>query len=279
MTTQGRFGAGGLRWLVLVGMHAALLVGAATRAMAAAAGPETREWTVAGVKREALVYKPTQKSGPGGSPVILAFHGHGGNMAQAARSFALQEAWPEALVIYPQGLKTPGLLTDPEGTRNGWQMTAGVQGDRDLALVDAILASVRQEAGIDANRIYATGHSNGGGFTYLLWARRAEAFAAFAPVAAIPARGGFPTEPKPVLHIAGKADPLVKFAWQERALQAVRKLNGCGEGRPWPGDASCTLYPSEKGASVVTWVHDGGHSYPAEAPGLIVTFFKENRRP
>ncbi len=240
---------------------------------------ETRTWSVDGVQREALIFRPTKTGSPGGIPVILAFHGHGGSMAQAARSFALQDVWPEALVIYPQGLKTPGLLTDPEGTRNGWQMTAGAQGDRDLALVDAILASVRQKPGIDAKRIYATGHSNGGGFTYLLWARRAGEFAAFAPVAAIPALGGFPTEPKPVLHLAGKADPLVKFAWQERTIQMVRKLNGCGSGEPWPGDASCTLYASAKSAPVVTWVHEGGHSYPAEAPGLIVRFFKEKQLP
>ena len=245
----------------------------------AAAGPETREWTVGGVTREALVYRPTKTASTGGIPVIFAFHGHGGTMAQAARSFGLQDQWPEALVIYPQGLKTPGLLTDPDGQRNGWQMTVGVQGDRDLAFFDAMLASVRKERGIDENRIYATGHSNGGGFTYLLWAQRAEVFAAFAPVAATPAMGNIPTVPKPVLHIAGKADPLVKFAWQERTIQMVRKLNGCGAGLPWPADASCTLYPSTKGTPVVTRVHDGGHKYPAEAPGLIVTFFKENRRP
>jgi polyhydroxybutyrate depolymerase len=200
-------------------------------------------------------------------------------MAQAARSFALQDQWPEALVIYPQGLKTPGLLTDSDGKRNGWQMTTGGHGDRDLAFVDAILASLRKEPGIDETRIYATGHSNGGGFTYLLWAQRPEVFAALAPVAATPALGNLPTVPKPVLHIAGKADPLVKFAWQERTIQMVRKLNGCGSGEPWPQDKSCTLYPSAKGAPVVTRVHDGGHKYPAEAPGVIVRFFKANRLP
>jgi polyhydroxybutyrate depolymerase len=115
--------------------------------------------------------------------------------------------------------------------------------------------------------------------TYLLWAQRPEVFAALAPVAATPALGNLPTVPKPVLHIAGKADPLVKFAWQERTIQMVRKLNGCGSGEPWPQDKSCTLYPSAKGAPVVTRVHDGGHKYPAEAPGVIVRFFKANRLP
>ena len=31
---------------------------------------------------------------------------------------------------------------------------------------------------IDEKRVYATGHSNGGGFTYLLWTCRPDAFAA-----------------------------------------------------------------------------------------------------
>ena len=267
----------GKRWLTVLAWVLVWLTGAS--AARAGAGPETREWTVDGVKREALVYRPTKTASTGGIPVIFAFHGHGGTMAQAARSFALQDQWPEALVIYPQGLKTVGLLTDPDGQRNGWQMTAGGSDNRDLAFFDAMLATVRKEPGIDETRIYATGHSNGGGFTYLLWAQRADVFAAFAPVAAIAPLGNLPTVPKPVMHIAGKADPLVKFAWQERTLQFVRKLNGCGAGLPWPADASCTLYPSAKGTPVVTRVHEGGHKYPAEAPGLIVTFFKENRRP
>ena len=250
-----------------------------TLSAGAATVRDTRQWMIDGVAREALVYRPAAKSGTDGAPVIFAFHGHGGNMAHAARSFALQDEWPEAVVIYPQGLKTPGKLTDPEGKRSGWQMQEGGQGNRDLAFFDAMLATLREEGGVDAKRIYATGHSNGGGFTYLLWTARADVFAAFAPVAATPVVGNLPTVPKPVLHIAGKADALVKFAWQERAMQFVRKLNGCGEGGPWPADATCTLYPSEKAAPVVTRVHEGGHKYPAEAPALIVKFFKESRQP
>jgi polyhydroxybutyrate depolymerase len=158
-------------------------------------------------------------------------------------------------------------------------MKEGGTGNRDLAFFDAMLATLREERSVDEKRIFATGHSNVGGFTYLLWAARADVFAAFAPVAATPGAGNRPTVPKPVLHIAGKTDPLVKFAWQERTMEFVRKLNGCGEGAPWPADASCTLYPSAKAAPVVTRVHEGGHKYPAEAPALIVKFFKENRLP
>ena len=55
---------------------------------ASAADNLTRmEWKVDGVTREALVYAPaTAKTGP--SPVVFAFHGHGGAMKQAATKFA-----------------------------------------------------------------------------------------------------------------------------------------------------------------------------------------------
>lgn len=242
---------------------------------AAASTPKTREWTVGGDTRRALIFLP--ESPAAGAPVIFAFHGHGGSMAFAARSFKLHEKWPEALVVYPQGLPTPGALTDPDGKKSGWQSRGGLQGDRDLAFFDAMLASLKSDGGIDPKRIYATGHSNGGGFSYLLWAKRPDEFAAFASVAAILSRFDPPKTPKPIIHIAGKADPLVKFDWQERTVRIVRELNQCESGAAWKADASCTFFASAKGAPVVVKIHDGGHQYPAEASDLIVTFFKENR--
>ena len=59
--------------------------------------------------REALVYAPaTTKTDP--SPVVFAFHGHGGTMKFAATKFAYHKHWPEAIAVYMQGLKTPGTL-------------------------------------------------------------------------------------------------------------------------------------------------------------------------
>jgi poly(3-hydroxybutyrate) depolymerase len=57
-----------------------------------------REWTVDGVVRHALVFVPAQAS-TNPSPVVFAFHGHGGSMQNAARSFAYQREWPEAIVV------------------------------------------------------------------------------------------------------------------------------------------------------------------------------------
>jgi len=132
---------------------------------------------------------------------------------------------------------------------------------------------------VDDKRIYATGHSNGGSFTYLLWAARGERFAAFAPSGSAAPRLLTRLKPKPVLHVAGENDPLVKFSWQKQTMDAVRKLNQCGEGQPWEGEKGCTIYPSKLDAPLVTFIHPGTHQFPAAAPALIVKFFKQRSLP
>ncbi|CAN5853902.1 hypothetical protein BH11VER1_BH11VER1_19070 [soil metagenome] len=233
--------------------------------------------TVDGVDREALIYAPPNAKTEA-TPLVFAFHGHGGSMEQAARSFEYHKQWPEAMVIYMQGLNTPGKLTDTEGKKAGWQSTIGDQGDRDLKFFDAALQSLKQLYRVDEKRIYATGHSNGGGFTYLLWAARGDKFTAFAPCAAFLSKDFAQLKPKPVLHVAGENDPLVKFAWQEMMMERVLKLNQCGEGKAWHQIEDCTVYESKVDAPVVTFIHPGTHTFPAEAPALIVKFFKEQTR-
>ena len=235
-----------------------------------------RTWIVDGVTREALVYVPP-KAKTEATPIVFAFHGHGGRMNSAARSFAYHTRSPEALVVYPQGLNTPGRLTDPEGKKPGWQGKMGDQGDRDLKFFDAMLESFKRDYRVDEKRIYATGHSNGGGFTYLLWAARGDTFAAFAPSAAAGAANLRSLKPKPVLHVAGENDPLVKFAWQKQTMDALRQINQCGAGQPL--EKRETLYPSRVGAPVVTLIHPGGHEFLTEAPTAIVKFFKEHAKP
>jgi polyhydroxybutyrate depolymerase len=215
---------------------------------------QDRRWKVGDRDRDALVYvPPSAKTKP--SPLVFVFHGHGGTMNGSARSFHIHTLWPEAIVVYPQGLKTPGALTDPEGLRPGWQSRAGMLEDRDLAFFDLMLKTLRADYQVDARHIYATGHSNGGSFTYLLWAHRGDLLAAVAPSGAI-AQPGDRThlKPKPVLHIAGKNDQLVKFEWQKLMIELLHKSN-----------------PPEP---VETFLYDGGHTFPKEAPDRIVAFFR-----
>lgn len=238
--------------------------------------PIQRQWKVDGVERIGMVYAP-DTAATTKTPLLFAFHGHGGTARNVADRWEYQKLWPEAIVVYLQGLPTPGALTDPEGKRNGWQKTVGDQSDRDLKFFDVVLASLKKQYKVDAKRIYVTGHSNGGGFTYLLWAERGDTFAAFAPAAA-GTRAVLSLKPKPAMHIAGENDALVKFANQKRTMESLRKLNGCeAEGKTWAksGTLVATLYASKTGTPFVSVIYPGPHALPAEAPSLVVKFFKE----
>jgi polyhydroxybutyrate depolymerase len=269
-----------------------------------------REWKVDGVTREALVHVPKdEKITTHGLPVVFAFHGHGGSMHNAAKTFHIETIWPEAIVVYMHGLNTPGHISDFEGKLRGWQRTVGDQKDRDLKFFDAVLSSLKRDYKVDDKRIYSTGHSNGGAFTYLLWEARGKEFAAFAPSACATIslfgsgserntfiralndedkskldnvlKNHLPTNsqylPKPVLHLAGLNDDLVKFRWQKATIEALRRFNQCAEGKPWDSDKRCNLYKSKVNADVITWIHPGTHKYPEEAPAIIVSFFKAQR--
>lgn len=266
-------------FLTLCGVFPALTFGTRAQAAADASGPglQRMEFKVGETVREALVCVPAAAK-TASTPLVFVFHGHGGNSRNTVRSFGIHRLWPEALVVYPQGLNTPGRLTDPEGRKPGWQHGVGAQGDRDLKFFDAMLARLKQDYKVDGTRVYSTGHSNGGGFTYLLWAERGGVFAAVAPSGAAAARSVGTLKPKPCLHIAGEKDPLVKFEWQKATMDAVRTLNGCdGEGKEWAKNSK--LYPSKSGTPLVTFIHPGGHGFPTEAPALMVKFFKEHPAP
>jgi len=246
-----------------------------------AQAPSTRQWQIGGVKREAITFAPADAKEVA-APVVFAFHGHGGNSKNVARSMNFQTHWPEAIVVYMQGLNTPGRLTDPMGKKPGWQHSAEDQQGRDLKFFDAVLSSLKSEYKVDTQRIYSTGHSNGGGFTYLLWNQRGDLFAAIAPSASAAGRRDLEFKPLPILHVAGTTDPLVKYEWQKLMMELVKKVNDCeAKGEPWEGAGKLdgTIYPSKTGTPLVTLVHPGGHQYLPETPKLIVKFFKEHSRP
>jgi polyhydroxybutyrate depolymerase len=184
--------------LLLMVLVSLLLV---SSGMVNAAELKQRDWMIEGVTRQALVAVPdSAKQVP--SPLVFVFHGHGGNMRQVARSFRIHELWDQAIVVYMQGLNTPGQLTDPEGKRPGWQKEKGDQKDRDLQFFDEVLESLKQDCKVDEKRVFSTGHSNGGGFTYLLWSERPDVFAAFAPSGSAALKVKNNLKPRPMLHIA-----------------------------------------------------------------------------
>ncbi len=207
-------------------------------------------------------------------PLVFVFHGHGGTgLNMARKDFA--EQWPEAYFVYPQGLLTKSYY-DPEGKRTGWQNQVSNYEDRDLKFFDAMLETMLAK-GIDPNRVYVTGHSNGGFFSYLLWAERRDQLAAVAPSAA----GGADSlklQPLPALHLAGRQDSIVHFAAQERSMEYARRCNRC-EGKSTPLESIGNEYASTLDTPFVEFIHNGSHEFLKDAPKKIVAFFKLHVRP
>jgi polyhydroxybutyrate depolymerase len=234
-----------------------------------------REWMIGETKREALIWIPAQ-SQDGLWPVVFAFHGHGGNARSGARNFRIHELWPQAICVYMEGLPTK-TTRDPEGKRNGWQRFGGENDDRDLKFFDAVLESLLKEDRGDADRVFITGHSNGASFTQTIWAERGNFLAAVAPSAGGSVRQTRNITALPSMHIAGTNDLIVDYSQQKELMTRVREVNGC-EGEGILREDGCREYASKSGNPCVEYVHEGGHQYPAEAPGLIVKFFKQHAR-
>ncbi|MBC8063593.1 MAG: prolyl oligopeptidase family serine peptidase [Chlorobia bacterium] len=230
---------------------------------------EITTYTVDGVSRQATIYAPSVKTAK--PPLVFGFHGHGGNMRNAARSFQMHELWPEAVVVYLQGLPTVGRLSDPKGEKNGWQHKAGDNGDRDLKFFDAVYARMIREFKADPNRVYAMGHSNGGAFSYLLWAQRGDFFAAFGPSGAVASAYRGQLKPKPAFIVMGEEDQLVRPIAQTMGIRYVKNLNGVD------GDTKMGTLKGTK-ADLGLYIYPGNHTYPKEANKPMVEFFKEHAR-
>ncbi|WP_051291339.1 alpha/beta hydrolase family esterase [Pedobacter glucosidilyticus] len=232
---------------------------------------QTLEWIVGKEMRKALVYIPASAKNKA-TPVVFIFHGHGGTMNHAYQGRKFEQLWNNAIYIYPQGLPTPGQITDKEGKKNGWLIDTNKQ-NRDLAFFDIMLAYIKKEYMVDQDRVFATGHSNGGSFTYLLWATRGAIFKAFAPTGAAALKLLHLLEPKPFFHLIGEKDPLVKPTWQKITYQALLKKNKC-ETVGKNINQFAKLYHSTSGNPSIVYSYPGGHEYPQEANTVIIDFFK-----
>jgi polyhydroxybutyrate depolymerase len=242
-------------------------------AMAAVAD---REWDVDGTKRTGIVCTPeaTAHQPAPGWPVVFVFHGHGGSARQIRRQFKTDTLWPDAVVVYLQGLPTVGQLTDKDGEKPGWDSIDGPDKNKDVRFYDVVLKDLIDHQHIDPKRVFSTGHSNGGGFSFTLWAYRGDTLAAIASSSAIASQKEIPLlKPKPAMMSSGRNDPLVKFEWQIKMIDRLKTLNGItGNGKAWGTDG--TWYSSDNKTPLATIVYDGRHAPPTDIGQRVVDFFK-----
>ncbi len=236
-----------------------------------------QEWDVGGTKRTGIVCTPdTAAHQPAaGWPTVFVFHGHGGSARQIRRQFKTDTFWPEAVVVYLQGLPTVGQLTDKDGEKAGWDSVDDGNHNRDVQFYDVVLKDMIDHRHADPKRVFSTGHSNGGGFSFTLWAYRGDTLAAIASSSSVATAKQIPLlKPKPAMMSSGRNDPLVKFEWQAKMADRLKKLNGItGEGKAWGTDG--TWYESDDKTPLATVVYDGGHAPPADTGQRVVDFFKK----
>jgi polyhydroxybutyrate depolymerase len=234
------------------------------------------EWDVDGTKRTGIVCTPeaTGHQPAAGWPAVFVFHGHGGSARQIRRQFKTDTLWPDAVVVYLQGLPTVGQLTDKDGEKPGWDSIDGSDKNKDVRFFDVVLKDLIDHQHIDPKRVFSTGHSNGGGFSFTLWAYRGDTLAAIASSSAVASQKEIPLlKPKPAMMSSGRNDPLVKFEWQTKMADRLKTLNGItGDGKAWGTDG--TWYSSDNKTPLATIVYDGGHPPPADIGQRVVDFFK-----
>jgi polyhydroxybutyrate depolymerase len=230
-------------------------------------------------KREFLLRLPADYDGSSALPVVLAFHGHG-NTAANTEVFSKLSRLP-AIVVYPEGVPNPG-----DGNRQSWQGAPyAASGVDDVAFTGHLLDHLRSTLCVDTARVYATGKSNGGGFTGLLACRMADRITAVAPVAGAfyPAtsKNCQPARPVPVIEFHGTADQAVPYNGAVRDLPAIpdwvagwAERNGCTDraadekiGKDvtvsaWTGCAEVRHLAIDGGGH--TW--PGADSYSGEGP-------------
>ncbi|MGW7269578.1 alpha/beta hydrolase family esterase [Streptomyces sp. NPDC054864] len=206
-------------------------------------------------------------------PVVLAFHGRG-NTGGGTEEFSKLSTLP-AIVAYPEGVVGTG-----DGQRQAWQGAPyAAPGVDDVTFTGDLLDALETGLCVDRRRVYATGKSNGAGFTALLACRMSDRIAAIAPVAGAfyPGTGENcrPARPVPVIDFHGTADATIPYAGDpDRGLPALRDWLTA-----WADRDGCRgRTPDRSTAPDITesrWVHcaggaevrhvavaGGGHTWP-----------------
>ncbi|HEU0303391.1 MAG TPA: PHB depolymerase family esterase [Gaiellaceae bacterium] len=220
-----------------VALLGALLAALVPAASAAPAGTVTRgSVQVDGLTRTYRLYVPIRPRRP--APVVLVFHGGFGTGARVASQtgFDAEAERRGFIAVYPDGI--------------GRTWNAGLccgAADRldldDVGFVRKVLDKLGRQHAIARKRVYATGISNGGLFSYVLACRMSGRIAAAAPVAATLDSECSPSRPVSILHVHGLADQNIPYeggdgprgvtdvVWPpvEKGIEAWRRLDGCPE--------------------------------------------------
>lgn len=256
-------------------------------------GEYTRTLKHGNLDRWYAVHVPPCEAPPSGWPVVMNWHGGGGNPDQQRNDSKMDDVADQHgfLVVYPAGtgIARERLLTFNAGICCGYAREHGID---DVGFAEAVLTDLAGYFPLDTRRIFSTGFSNGGFMTYRLACERPKLFAAIACVAGV--LGVDPRDhgsPVPLIHFHGLQDQNVAFAGGigPRAIEKVPRRSVPDTIRLWTERNVCEPKPAREqrvgaavlkvfspiggGAPVEWWtLEDGGHTWPGGASTLPESF-------
>lgn len=187
---------------------------------------QIEDFKVGTTTRQMLVYAPSGIEP--NCPLLISMHG----MNQDINYQKNQAKWElvakenNFVVVYPAGIG------------NSWD----ISGNRDIDFVLAIIDEMYKRYGIDKDRVYLSGFSMGGMFTYHAATKIADKIAAFAPVSGYLMQGPNTnsSRPIPIIHTHGISDDVVAFSGVQRCMDAWIARNKCPKTavitKPYPSD-------------------------------------------
>ncbi|HRG39009.1 MAG TPA: PHB depolymerase family esterase [Bacteroidia bacterium] len=148
-------------------------------------------------------------------PLVLAFHGGGGNALQFSLTTELSSKSDSAgfIVVFPEGKRNPGVIGVRTWNAGYCCANNSTVGTDDVGFISQLVDTLQSRYAIDTNRIYATGHSNGGMMCYRLATELSEKIAAVAISSATMVRN-YPFTPKrpvPIIHFHSYKDQNVPY--------------------------------------------------------------------
>jgi len=164
-----------------------------------------------GIERSYIIYLPGNYTGDEAVPLVFNFHGYTSNAGeqQVYGDFRALSEENGFIIVHPQGTEFQGSTHWNVGD---W--TGGSTVD-DIGFTDALLDDLIANYNIDEDRVYSTGMSNGGFFSYLLACQLSDRFAAVASVTGSMTPSTTAncnaTHPTPIMEIHGTADTTVPY--------------------------------------------------------------------
>ena len=160
--------------------------------------------------REYMIYVPSSYNSSNSTPLLLNFHGFGGQ-ASDYMNYADMRSIADAenfILVYPQGTCLDG--------SSHWN-TSLPGGDNkssadDFGFIEVMINELSNTYNIDSERIYACGYSNGGMFAYGLANFKSDLVAAVGSVSGTMLDfDGSTSHPMPVIHLHGTNDGTIPY--------------------------------------------------------------------